>query len=154
MPPKPEAVNRVSALVTSVIAKTLVERSVVVFKWEFLGRSDSDPKARNLRSRSNGRSDTESSCLCRNSRNNRKGVPQAYVRACASSATLCCTSLSKRASDTYQNGLGYITDTYPNPYPPVMVPPYDYSNFYDCIHRSLAICDRDRWCTNQKFQKA
>ena len=27
-------------------------------------------------------------------------------------------SISKRESDTYQNGLGYISDTYPNPYPP------------------------------------
>ena len=26
-------------------------------------------------------------------------------------------------SDTYQNGLGYISDTYPNPYPPVTAPP-------------------------------
>ena len=30
-------------------------------------------------------------------------------------------SASRRESDTYQNGLGHISDTYPNPYPPVMV---------------------------------
>ena len=56
-----------------------------------------------------------------------RGVPQAYVRARASSATLCSVhvpgsfavfSTSKRESDTYQNGLGYISDTYPNRYPP------------------------------------
>ena len=37
--------------------------------------------------------------------------------------------LSKGESDTYQNGLGYISDTYPNPYPPPLsrYPPYDYS---------------------------
>ena len=32
-------------------------------------------------------------------------------------------SLLKGESDTYQNGLGYTSDTYPNPYPPVTVPP-------------------------------
>ena len=31
-------------------------------------------------------------------------------------------SKSKRESDMYQNGLGYISDTYPNLYPPVTVP--------------------------------
>ena len=57
-----------------------------------------------------------------------RGVLQAYVRARASSTTLCSVyvlrsfyvfSISKRESDTYQNGLGYMSDTYPNPYPPV-----------------------------------
>ena len=59
-----------------------------------------------------------------------RGVPQAYVCARASSATLCSVHvlrvflfISRRESDTYQNVLGYIFDTYPNPYPP-----YDYSN--------------------------
>ena len=61
-----------------------------------------------------------------------KGVPQAYLHARASSATLCsvqvlsvflCIFGIKQESDTYQNGLGYISDTYPNPYPPVTVPP-------------------------------
>ena len=61
-----------------------------------------------------------------------RGVPQAYVRARASSAALCSVhvlrvfslfSISNRESDTYQNGLGYISDTYPNPYPLVTVPP-------------------------------
>ena len=61
-----------------------------------------------------------------------RGVPQAYARARASSATLCsehvlriflCVSISKRESDTYPNGLGYMSDTYPNPYPPATVPP-------------------------------
>ena len=55
-----------------------------------------------------------------------KGVPQAYgVRV--SSTALCsvhllrvflCIFYIKKESDTYQNGLGYIFDTYPNPYPP------------------------------------
>ena len=32
----------------------------------------------------------------------------------------------------YQNGLGYIFDTYPNPYPPVTVhPPHDYSRLVE-----------------------
>ena len=61
-----------------------------------------------------------------------RGVPQAYVRARASSETLrsvhvsrvfLCISISKWEIDTYQNGLGYISDTYPNPYPPLTVPP-------------------------------
>ena len=62
-----------------------------------------------------------------------RGVPQAYVRARASSATLCSVRVSgvffcilfilKRESEMYQNGLGYISDTYPNRYPPVTVPP-------------------------------
>ena len=66
-----------------------------------------------------------------------RGVPQAYVRARASSATLCSVHvlrvflciflISKRESDTYQNGLGCISDTYPNPYPLSRYPPYDYS---------------------------
>ena len=57
-------------------------------------------------------------------------MPKAYVRARASSVSLCFSarfkglSLSlhfyiKKESDTYQNGLGYMSDTYPNPYPPV-----------------------------------
>ena len=69
------------------------------------------------------------------------GVPQAYIRARPSSATLCsvhvlrvflCTlyTSKKGKSDTYQNGLGYISAPYPNPYAPVTVPPpYDYSNW-------------------------
>ena len=65
-----------------------------------------------------------------------RGVPQAYVCTRASSATLCsvhvlrfslslslCRVSIKRESDTYQNGLGYISDTYPNPYPLVTVSP-------------------------------
>ena len=39
--------------------------------------------------------------------------------------------LYKRQSDTYQDGLGYISDTYPNPYPPVTVSPYwETDDFY------------------------
>ena len=61
-----------------------------------------------------------------------RGVPQAYVRARASSETLrsvhvsrvfLCIFYIKWEIDTYQNGLGYKSDTYPNPYPPVTVPP-------------------------------
>ena len=47
-----------------------------------------------------------------------RGVPQAYLRAHVSSATLCAVHVlrvflciffkSKRESDTYQNRLGYI----------------------------------------------
>ena len=38
-----------------------------------------------------------------------------------------CSLYQKRESDTYQNRLGYISDTYLRPYLPVTVPPYDYS---------------------------
>ena len=70
-----------------------------------------------------------------------RGVPQAYVRARASSATLCSVhvlrvffsvfSIWKGESDTYQNGLGCISDTYPNPYPPVTVPPLFRGDFWE-----------------------
>ena len=61
-----------------------------------------------------------------------RGVPQAYVRARASSETLRSVhvsrvfsvfSISKWEIDTYQNGLGDKSDKYPNPYPLVTVPP-------------------------------
>ena len=59
-----------------------------------------------------------------NFRNNQKGAPQAYIRARASSATLCSvhSSIAKRESDMYQNRLRYISDTHPNPHPlPLMI---------------------------------
>ena len=46
---------------------------------------------------------------------------------CTFQGSFSVFSISKWEFDTYQNGLGYISDTYPNPYPPVAVPPYDYS---------------------------
>ena len=58
-------------------------------------------------------------------------------------------SISKRESDTYQNGLGYISDTYPNPYPPVSVPPlmttlneFPISDFF---YWSISACLDDRF---------
>ena len=71
------------------------------------------------------------------------GILQAYVRASASSAMLCsvhvlrvfvCIFCIEKGSDTYQNGLGYISDTYPNPYPLSRYPPYDYSKRAVCSH--------------------
>ena len=62
----------------------------------------------------------------------KRGVPQACIRARASSETLrsvhvlrvfLCIFYIKWEFDTYQNGLGHMSDTYPNPYPPVTVPP-------------------------------
>ena len=68
-----------------------------------------------------------------------RGVPQAYVHAHASSATLCSAhvlrsfsvfSISERESDAYQNRLGYISDMYPNPSPPChCTPPMIILNF-------------------------
>ena len=55
------------------------------------------------------------------------GVPQACVRARASSATLCsvhvlrvflCMFYIKKGIWYVSNGLGYMSATYPNPYPP------------------------------------
>ena len=80
------------------------------------------------------------------------GVPQAYVHARASSETLCSVHvlrvflcifyISKRESDTYQkiqNGLGYTSDTYPNPVPPCDgTPPYDYSKL---LHKCIEIAN-------------
>ena len=51
----------------------------------------------------------------------RKSLAIAIVRFwCAK----CISHISKRESDTYQNGLGYISDMYPNPYLPVTIPPF------------------------------
>ena len=61
-----------------------------------------------------------------------KGVPQAYVRARASSAALCSVHVLRLflcISDTYQNGLGYIPDTRIQTRTPLSrYAPYDYSN--------------------------
>ena len=63
-----------------------------------------------------------------------RGVPQASVRARACrkrndvfgarfKGLSLCFLYKERKSNTYQHGLGYISDTYPHPYPPVTVPP-------------------------------
>ena len=67
-----------------------------------------------------------------NHRNNRKGgTASLRSRTCvkrnavfgAHFKGLSLYFYIKKESDTYQNGLGYISDTYPNPYPLVTVPP-------------------------------
>ena len=50
-------------------------------------------------------------------------TPNLGVKHCRGARDSEESSISKRESDTYQNGLGYISDTYPNPYPLVTVPP-------------------------------
>ena len=42
---------------------------------------------------------------------------------CTFQGSFSVFSISKWEIDTYQNGLGYMSDTYPNPYHPVTVPP-------------------------------
>ena len=62
----------------------------------------------------------------------KRGVPQAYVRARVKRNAVFGARFKglalyflyiKMESDTYQNGLGYMSDTHPNPYPPVTAPP-------------------------------
>ena len=71
--------------------------------------------------------------LCRKYRNNPKGgTASLRSRTCVKRNALFGARFKglslhllyqKGNSDTYQNGLGYISDTYPNPYLPVTVPP-------------------------------
>ena len=56
-------------------------------------------------------------------------------------------------SDTYQNGLGYISDAYPNPYPPVTVPPYDDSTANGVWQKSDKKSDSSVRKSDQTFFK-